>query len=75
MKQKEENREILTDTEQVTLQRKGTSDYFLMPAHWLRTFSELKRPPYIFSAHMEKDDKGTYYIIFEKEKLGGEKPQ
>lgn len=61
-----QERERLTDDEPITLQRRGTSDGFTVPAAWLKTFKNLKREPIVFYAHVEKDQTGRLYIIFEK---------
>ena len=61
-----EEREVVTDDEPIKLSRKGTSDGFTIPAHWLKTIRGLKREPLIYYAHVEKDDAGRFYIIFEK---------
>jgi hypothetical protein len=63
-----QERERLTDDEPIKLQRRGTSNGFIVPAEWLKTFKNLKREPIIFFAHVEKDLNGSLYIVFKKAK-------
>lgn len=62
-----EERQRLTDDEEVQLTPIGTSKGFIVKAAWLKTFTGLKREPLLFYAHIERDNTGLY-IVFKKAK-------
>lgn len=63
---KEKTREVLTNNERIELQRRGTSDFLRIPAHWRRALRTLQGSPLIFNAYVEKDGSGKVFIVFEK---------
>jgi len=67
MSEQKDKREIISNTEQIGLKRSGTSDTLRIPAHWRRSFPQL-RGAIIFEAHVERDVDGRIFLVFQKER-------
>lgn len=61
----EEEKEIISNTEQVELKRYGSSDVLHIPAAWRHSFPQL-RGKVIFDAHIERDSNGRFCLVFQK---------
>lgn len=61
----ENKNQTLTTPEQITLKRKGTSDFLRVPAKWRKSIKGLQGP-LIFDATLKRDESGVIYIVFKK---------
>jgi hypothetical protein len=64
----EQEREIISNTEEIELKRAGTSDMLRVPASWRKSFPQLSGSHIIFEAHIERDLDGRIFIVFQKER-------
>lgn len=63
-----EEREIISNKEEVALKHYGTSVGLRVPAIWRRSFPQLQGANIIFEAHVERDIYGRIFLVFQKER-------
>lgn len=66
MSNEKDDKQVISNTERVEVKRSGTSDTLRIPAHWRRSFMELKGSKLLFDAFIEKDSHGSIFIVFKK---------
>jgi hypothetical protein len=62
-----EEREIISNTKKLPLQKDGDGKKFHVPAIWFTVIPQLNNARF-FSAHVERDLDGRIFLIFQKER-------